>query len=174
MATADQVLYARMDGEGVIHYSTLPPESGPPAGPDSEDGSGEGPIYSWIDRQGVTRYSDTPPEPRALLEQHQYAMQSADSIEAYTTAMRKLVWANWVHPPKAPQEGKAFKAIVRFYILPDGRIRKIRIENSSGMDALDESFYNAVAKSDPLPPLPARFKSAFYDAQVAFTSKGVE
>jgi len=170
----DQTVYTWIDDNGMIHYSTVPPESRPQGISEAKDDPGAEPIYSWVDRQGVTRYSDTLPEPSVLLERHLFAMQTADNIAAYLTAMRKWIWAHWLHPLEAPNEGAAFKASVRFYILPDGRIRKIRIENSSGVNALDESFYNAVAKSDPLPPLPARFEDSFYDAEVVFTSNRVK
>ena len=73
---------------------------------------------------------------------------------------------------ETPVQGKAFQALVRFFVLPDGRIRKIRIADSSGSDAMDESFYNAVAKSDPLPRLPAQFAGSGYDARIGFAVKG--
>ena len=171
---SDQTVYAWIDGHGVIHYSSVPPESRLQGMSVAEDDPGAEPIYTWVDRQGVTRYSDTLPEASVLRERHHFAMQSADNIAAYLTAMHQWVWAHWLHPLDAPNHGVAFKASVRFHVLPDGRIRKIRIEKSSGVDALDESFYNAVAKSDPLPPLPARFKDSFYDAMVVFTSKRVK
>ncbi len=173
-APSEQVLYPWVDGDGIIQYSTLPPESRLPSNPEAGDDTDAEAIYTWVDRKGVTRYSDTLPEPSVLLERHLFAMQSADTLEAYATAMHRWIWAHWVHPPDAPHEEAVFKASVRFYVLPDGRIRKIRIEISSGVDALDESFYNAVAKSDPLPPLPERFRDSFYDARVVFKSKGAQ
>jgi len=171
-AAKDPVVYAWIDGDGIIHYSSKPVESRGWERLDTGNNSGTAPIYTWIDRNGVTRYSDTPPEPQVLIERYQYTMQTADTIDTYAKAMRQRIWANWSHPLKTPAQGTAFKAVVRFFVLPDGRIRKIRIESSSGIDALDESFYNAVAKSDPLPRLPAQFAGNGFDARIGFAVKG--
>jgi TonB family protein len=178
--TATGVVYTWVDAEGIIHYSILPPElgNGKKARISTHGTRGEGAnanserIYAWIDEHGVTRYSDTPPEPRLLLERERRARETYDTIEAYTRAMHKRVWEKWLRPDVAwPQAGDR-EVIVRFYVLPDGRIRDIYFEKTSGSDDLDESFYNAVAKSDPLPPLPAKFAEAYLNARIVFTPRG--
>jgi len=166
-------VYAWIDGSGVIHYSPKPAENRvwdklAPA-PESESE----PIYAWIDQHGATRYSDRPPDPRKLGKHRRQPMLAADNMEAYARAIRQRIWAGWSHPLEVSSRGKPFDAAVRFYVLRDGRIRKIRVEQSCGIDALDESFYNAVAKADPLPPLPGDFAGKAFDARIWFVVRDV-
>ena len=173
-AAGNPAVYYWVGDQGYIRYGSAPPESILLSRLNDGDSSASEPIYSWIDRNGITRYSDTPPDPHVLLEKYYYAMRSAPNIETYLTAMRRWIWGHWLHPAEAPTKELDFKARVGFNILSDGRIRDIRIEKSSGVDLLDESFYNAVAKSDPLPPLPKSVHVPAWEAEIQFIAAKVK
>ena len=162
--------YSWIDAQGFIRYSKTPPDTAVLRRREDEKGAETGPIYSWVDRNGITRYSDTAPEPAMLLERHRHAMQTAKNMDTYLSAMRQWIWGHWLHPKDLSTAQMAFRAVVQFNILPDGRIRNIEIETSSGVDTLDESFYNAVAKSDPLVPLPTRLERETHVTAIEFRS----
>jgi protein TonB len=50
------------------------------------------------------------------------------------------------------------KVAVMFEIMRDGSIRNVKVSQSSGNFALDQSAQRAILMSNPLPPLPREFE----------------
>jgi TonB family protein len=61
---------------------------------------------------------------------------------------------NWSNPVYSIEP---LSCIVYFQVIRSGRIIKIEVEKSSGIDAFDGACVRAIQKSKPLPPLPAEF-----------------
>ena len=59
---------------------------------------------------------------------------------------------------KVPGYGISSLAIVRFVILPDGRIRNVGLERSSGLAILDRAATNAITDAAPFRPFPPRMR----------------
>lgn len=59
---------------------------------------------------------------------------------------------------KVPSYGISSLTIVRFVILPDGRVRNLEMEKSSGLASLDQAATNAVTDAAPFRPFPERMR----------------
>ncbi len=59
---------------------------------------------------------------------------------------------------KVPGYGITSLSIVRFVVLPDGKIRDLQLEKSSGLTSLDEAATNAISGAAPFRPFPPRMR----------------
>jgi TonB family protein len=57
---------------------------------------------------------------------------------------------------KVPEFGMSSLSIVRFIVLPDGKIRDLMVERSSGLSSLDQAATNAITNAAPFRPFPPR------------------
>jgi TonB family protein len=53
------------------------------------------------------------------------------------------------------------RVVIRFLIMPDGKITGMNIESSSGDVAIDRAAYGTLIASSPLPPLPREFHGPY-------------
>ena len=78
----------------------------------------------------------------------------------YLFTLKKKVQENWnsrmPYSAQAPQS-KYGRVVLRFSILPDGDVRGLRIEESSGDELLDRTAYDAIRSSIPFAALPKKF-----------------
>jgi protein TonB len=58
--------------------------------------------------------------------------------------------------------------LIAVEILPDGDVRNLRVDQSSGVPALDRSALRAVADAVPLPPLPMHWPEATWNVAIIF------
>jgi TonB family protein len=72
---------------------------------------------------------------------------------------------NWTNPVYANQP---LSCTVYFQVISSGRIIKIEIEQSSGIDAFDRACERAVKLSQPLPPLPDNFADEILGIHLKF------
>jgi len=72
---------------------------------------------------------------------------------------------NWTNPIYS---SKPLKCVIYFQIIRSGRIAKIEIEESSGIDAFDNACERAVKMSQPLPPLPSEFTDEIIGIHLEF------
>ncbi|HHI02168.1 MAG TPA: TonB family protein [candidate division Zixibacteria bacterium] len=72
---------------------------------------------------------------------------------------------NWTNPVFSSQP---LSCIIYFQVIRSGRIIKIEIEQSSGVDAFDSGCERAVKKSQPLPPLPDQFADEIIGIHLEF------
>ncbi len=59
---------------------------------------------------------------------------------------------------KVPGYGISSLAIVRVIVLPDGRIRNVTLEKSSGLTSLDQAATTAITDAAPFRPFPQRMR----------------
>ena len=59
---------------------------------------------------------------------------------------------------KVPDYGITSLSIVRFVVLPDGKIRDLQLEKSSGLASLDEAATKAISGAAPFRPFPPRMR----------------
>jgi len=72
---------------------------------------------------------------------------------------------NWSNPIYANQP---LSCIIYFQVIRSGRIIKIEIEKSSGVDAFDRACERAMNLSQPLPPLPDQFTEEIIGIHLEF------
>ncbi len=84
----------------------------------------------------------------------------------YAEMIRKIIARNWSTNGLAGHQGAA--AIVSFTITRDGGIRDIRVEQSSGNPAIDNSAWRAILSSNPLPALPPQYNENTAPAEFTF------
>jgi TonB family protein len=60
---------------------------------------------------------------------------------------------NWALDLNHPDNKKSLEAIIIINIMPNGEIKDITFEKESGNKQFDESAYDAIKKSNPLPEL---------------------
>jgi TonB family protein len=72
---------------------------------------------------------------------------------------------NWSNPVYANQP---LTCIVYFQVIRSGRIIKIEIEQTSGIDTFDRACEQAIKTSEPLPPLPSEFTDEIIGIHLEF------
>ena len=75
----------------------------------------------------------------------------------YFTGLRKAIELVWVYPSEAAQRGFYGQVIVKFIILPDGKLDKVKVLESSGYNILDSAIVDAIRSASPFSPLPKTF-----------------
>ncbi len=63
---------------------------------------------------------------------------------------------------------KQGEVVIEFAILKDGKVAGLKIQKSSGDQALDRPAFGAITKANPLPPLPANFTGQFLYLRFTF------
>jgi TonB family protein len=84
----------------------------------------------------------------------------------YAEMVRRRIAQNWATSGLAGTQGSP--AMIGFVILRDGSIRDVRLEQSSGNAAIDNSALRAVYASNPLPPLPLQYVESTAPAEFTF------
>jgi TonB family protein len=84
----------------------------------------------------------------------------------YAEIVRQRIARNWMTNGLAGNQ--AAQAIITFTIMRDGSIRDIRIAQSSGNPAIDNSAWRAVLNSNPLPALPPQYNDSSAPAEFTF------
>jgi TonB family protein len=82
----------------------------------------------------------------------------------FTQAFIKIE-RNWSNPVYANQ---ALSCTIYFQVISSGRIIKVEIEESSGIDAYDRACERAVNLSQPLPPLPENYTDEILGIHLIF------
>lgn len=84
----------------------------------------------------------------------------------YNSRVGAAIKGQWARPVL---EGVgALQATVTFEILRDGKVRNLRVEESSGAPSLDRSALRAVSDAQPLPPFPGKWREPFRPARITF------
>jgi len=85
---------------------------------------------------------------------------------AYRDLLELAVGRKWRTNDVDPNLHTAPPAIVTFTLRRNGSISDVRLENSSGNRALDDSALRAIHEAEPIPPLPTEYERN--DARVEF------
>lgn len=91
----------------------------------------------------------------------------------YLKIVERKVRDNWV-TRGVDISGKSRDPVVRFSIDRDGAVSDVRLEQSSGSDALDESAISAVMAAQPFPPLPEEYPVGNLGVHFGFSYEQVE
>jgi TonB family protein len=83
----------------------------------------------------------------------------------YAEMVRKIIARNWATNGLGTQSAPA---IIAFTITRNGTIRDVRVEQSSGNPAVDNSAWRAVLNSNPLPALPPQYTDSTAPAEFTF------
>ena len=95
-------------------------------------------------------------------------------IGVYLAEVGQAFQENWAFADQLTGAASNLEAKVGFEVLPSGKIKKIWFDQRSGNSFLDNSAYNAVAKSDPLPPFPPEIREPSITWGARFTPKGLQ
>lgn len=84
-----------------------------------------------------------------------------------------VVWSkindSWVLPENMTSGKKNLEAIIAIRIRKDGEIVKVWTEKSSGNTFFDQSALRAIAKTNPLPPIPEGYGEEFFELGIRFS-----
>ncbi len=76
---------------------------------------------------------------------------------SYFTSMRKAIELVWVYPAQSARRGHQGTVGLQFTIYKTGKVENLKIVNSSGYPALDQSIVEAIQLASPFAPLPDGF-----------------
>ena len=94
-------------------------------------------------------------------------MISAYDISPYVNELKRNVRWNW----KVPKSGKRVDLFLR--IAKDGRLIILNVKKTSEDGVTDNAALNAVKKSLPLNPLPAKYAKGYLDVVLVFTASSI-
>jgi TonB family protein len=85
------------------------------------------------------------------------------------SSMFNRVRQNWYAVmPEIAVKGQKGRAVVKFTIVRDGKVKDLQLVLSAGDQALDNAAQAAIKVSSPLPPLPEGFKGDQIVLQLSF------
>lgn len=85
----------------------------------------------------------------------------------YLEIIRERVGSNW-SPPPISGSGSPTSSVIYFRISKSGGIADTKVERKSGYDLFDKAAVRAIKLCDPLPPLPAGYKSKWLGVHFEF------
>ena len=94
-----------------------------------------------------TSVSEPPEAPSFTFRKRRVGMDADARVAAILNRIRR----HQHYPPLARESGAEGAATVSFRVLPDGRLRNLRIKKTSGNAFLDGASLEAVRKAAPLP-----------------------
>jgi colicin import membrane protein len=89
---------------------------------------------------------------------------------AYYDQVERAVRENWIPPQSMDFEDESAMTVVSLTLLPDGRVLKSYIEETSGDPQFDQSVMRAILKSTPFPPPPIGLKQQSFELGLRFHS----
>jgi TonB family protein len=96
--------------------------------------------------------------------------QKEIEYSAYYDQVERAVRENWIPPQSMDFEKESAMTVVSLTLLPDGRVLKSYIEESSGDPQFDQSVMRAILKSTPFPPPPIGLKQQSFEVGLRFHS----
>jgi TonB family protein len=80
----------------------------------------------------------------------------------------KRTWIPLIPEEARPPLNKQGETLIRFTILPDGRIAAMNLDGSSQDTAIDRAAWGAITGVGQFPPLPANFKGPLLELRIDF------
>ena len=80
----------------------------------------------------------------------------------------KRTWIPLIPEEARPPLNKQGETLIRFTILPDGRIAAMSLDGSSQDTAIDRAAWGGITGASPYPPLPKEFKGPFLELRFGF------
>jgi len=87
---------------------------------------------------------------------------------AYAALIADRVARNWRTDELGPNIKQGPEVVVLFQIQRDGSVRNVRVDQSSGILALDNSAQRAILSAAPFPPLPTGFERDTAEMEIRF------
>jgi TonB family protein len=87
----------------------------------------------------------------------------------YLRRVQAKIEETW-RAPMSSREGQDTVAV--FEIMPDGQVRHVTVEKSSGDPVYDQAALRAIAEANPFPPLPEDFRQPPLRIHLGFTYRG--
>ena len=95
------------------------------------------------------------------------------AMSDYLVVIVKIINAHWFSPVGLIQKQGPLVGIYNIQITRSGGIQRGWFESQSGDRYLDQSVEKAVARSNPLPPLPQDFKGPYFEVGFRYTETGI-
>ena len=95
---------------------------------------------------------------------------SGGIMDIYAAEIKFQIQNNWAYTGGA----SALESVLAIKITPSGEIVDIWFDSKSGNGHLDNSAYNAIMKSNPLPPLPRAYRKPYFKIGIIFGPKGIK
>ena len=122
---------------------------------------------------------EQPPKQKETLEKSNEGKSTVDSDEIqlddrdfpfsyYLAIIRSRVQSNWEPPFHSSRQTFAKRTVIIFKIQRTGKIKDIRIAESSGDNLYDQACLRAVTLANPLPPLPFDYPKPTYEPGIIF------
>jgi len=115
------------------------------------------------DRLATNRSADSAAGWREKQKEIQY--------QNYYDQLEQKVRENWIPPQELDRGDMDSMTVVSLTLLPDGRVLKSYIEESSGDPIFDQSVIRAIMKSTPFAPPPIGLTEQTFDLGLRFHSK---
>jgi len=96
--------------------------------------------------------------------------QKEIKYSAYYDQVERAVRENWIPPQNMDFEDESAMTVVSLTLLPDGRVLKSYIEETSGDPQFDQSVMRAILKSTPFPPPPIGLEQQSFELGLRFHS----
>ncbi|HEV7520682.1 MAG TPA: TonB family protein [Candidatus Angelobacter sp.] len=90
---------------------------------------------------------------------------------AYMKRLRYRIQNHWdvlIPPVALPPVNKSGTVTIELAIMRDGRVRGMKLINSSGSVALDQAAWHGITEAVPLPTLPLEFKGDYLQLRCNF------
>jgi colicin import membrane protein len=95
-------------------------------------------------------------------------------IDQYKIEVAIIIQKNWKVPTDQIAVKNKVVSSVNFKIMPDGTIKDVTVDKTSGNKILDDSAFKAVISSNPLPPHPKSISVPFINMSLRFTPYGLK
>jgi len=89
-------------------------------------------------------------------------------FQIYYSVIWSKIKDSWVLPEKMTSGRKTLEAIIAIRIRKDGEIVKVWTEKPSGNTFFDQSALRAIAKANPLPPVPEGYGEEYFELGIRF------
>jgi TonB family protein len=84
-------------------------------------------------------------------------VRGVGAVEEYRVQLQRAIQQRWQIPPEANLLERTVSLTVEFTIAQDGRLVSVRLQNSTGVRALDRAAQRAIELAAPFRPLPRIF-----------------
>ena len=88
--------------------------------------------------------------------------------EWYLIAMESKIYGNWDTLMVSTLSSSAIRVLIYFQIDKNGKLKAVKVEESSNDEFIDKSALEAVKMSEPFPPLPPGYKEDILEVHFGF------
>jgi colicin import membrane protein len=123
-------------------------------------GASQGELADWWKRQMDMTM--------APAKTRQASAASEIGTPQYRALVEQRVAARW-SPPDIFRDRRAVTVILAFELMPDGRVRSVKVVRSSGSNFYDQAALRAIFLSDPFPAFPKEVEEPSLEIRMTFS-----